>query len=61
MKAPDVMYFDQWPMRQSAPLFVGLALGRREYLEVWKRLPAESGVEEVVRNFFVPQPLLWLG
>ncbi len=58
---PDVMYDAEWPMRQSSLLFAGLALGRADYLELWKRLPADSNVEEVVRNFFIRQPVLWVG
>jgi len=57
---PDVMYHDEWPMRQASLLFAGLALGKPEYVELWKTLPADSRVEEVVRNFFVRQPLLWV-
>jgi hypothetical protein len=56
---PDVMYDAEWPMRQSSLLFAGLALGRPDYIELWKRLPADSAVEEVVRNFFIRQPVLW--
>ncbi len=56
---PDVMYFDEWPMRQQALLFGGLAFGRDDYLNVWKRLPASSTVEEVIRNYFIRQPILW--
>ena len=59
-KTADVMYFDQWPMRQSSLLFAGIALNRPEYIETWKRLPADSKVEEVVRNFFIRQPVLWI-
>jgi hypothetical protein len=58
--AADVMYDGEWPMRQSSLLFAGLALSRPEYLELWKRLPADSTVEEVIRNFFIRQPVLWL-
>jgi len=58
--APDVMYHEEWPMRQSSLLFGGLALGVPEYLEVWKGLPADSQVDEIVRNFFVRQPVLWV-
>ena len=57
---PDVMYFEQWPMRQAALLFGGLAFGRQDYLDVWGKLPASSNVEEVVRNFFIRQPVLWV-
>ena len=36
------------------------ALGEPSYLELWRALPADSKVEEVIRNFFVRQPLLWV-
>jgi len=55
----DVMYDAHWPMRQSSLLFAGIAFRRPEYIELWKKLPADSEVEEVVRNFFVRQPALW--
>lgn len=56
---PDVMYDGEWPMRQSSLLFAGLALQRPDYIDIWKKLPADSNVEEVVRNFFIRQPVLW--
>ena len=39
---PDVMYDDQWPMRQASLLFAGLAYGEPGYLDLWKTLPADS-------------------
>ncbi len=57
---PDVMYFDKWPMRQEALLFGGLAYGRKDYLDTWKKLPADSDVDEVIRNYFIRQPVLWV-
>lgn len=57
--AADVMYDQEWPMRQSSLLFAGRALDRPEYLALWSSLPADSSVEEVVRNFFIRQPVLW--
>jgi len=57
---PDVMYDKEWPMRQTSLLFAGLALSRADYLELWKKLPADSNVEEVIRNFFIRQPVLWV-
>jgi hypothetical protein len=57
---PDVMYDEYWPMRHNSLLFAGLAYGRPEYLELWQTLPADSTVEEVIRNFFIRQPLLWI-
>ena len=57
---PDVMYHDEWPMRHAALLFGGLALNQPAYIDLWRRLPADSSVDEVVRNFFVRQPVLWI-
>jgi hypothetical protein len=57
---PDVMHDDQWPMRHPSLLFAGLAFGDRGHLDLWKALPADSAVDEVVRNFFVRQPVLWV-
>lgn len=58
--SPDVMYDKEWPMRQSSLLFAGRALNRPDYIELWKKLPADSDVEEVIRNFFIRQPVIWL-
>jgi len=57
---PDVMYDQEWPMRHCSLLFAGRAFGRRDYMELWKMLKADSTVEEVIRNFFVRQPVVWL-
>jgi hypothetical protein len=56
---PDVMVDKEWPMRQASLLFAGRALHRPDYLALWATLPADSAVEEVVRNFFIRQPVLW--
>ena len=57
---PDVMYYDEWPMRQSSLLFAGLAFHNEAYIDLWKTLPADSKVDEVIRNFFIRQPVLWV-
>lgn len=57
---PDVMYYDRWPMRQSSLLFAGLAFHNNAYIDLWKTLPADSTVDEVIRNFFIRQPVLWV-
>ena len=57
---PDVMYDEAWPMRHSSLLFAGLAFGDADYLNLWKKLKADSEVEEVIRNFFIRQPVLWV-
>jgi alginate lyase len=56
----DVEYFDQWPMRHAALLFGGIALHEPRYVDLWKTLKPDSDVEEVVRNFFIRQPVLWI-
>lgn len=56
---PDVMYAEEWPMRQASLLFAAIAFKRQDYLELWKKLPPDSNVEEVIRNFFIRQPVLW--
>jgi hypothetical protein len=57
---PDVEYDTEWPMRQSSLLFGALAFDQPDLFSLWKTLRADSQVEEVVRNFFLRQPLLWL-
>ena len=59
-KPPDVMYFNDWPMRESSLLFGGIAFDKPSYIDLWKTLPADSNVEEVIRNFFIRQPVLWV-
>jgi hypothetical protein len=56
----DVQYFNEWPMRHAALLFGGDALGKPDYIALWSTLKPDSQVEEVVRNFFIRQPTLWL-
>jgi len=56
----DVQYHDEWPMRHASLLFGGIALDKLPYLALWKTLEPDAKVEEVVRNFFIRQPLLWV-
>jgi hypothetical protein len=58
--AKDIAHFEAWPVRQPVLLLAGHRLGRPEYLELWKRLPADPDNAEVRRNMAVTQPLLWL-
>ncbi|NYF32804.1 alginate lyase family protein [Sphingopyxis sp. JAI108] len=59
-RAPDVEYWDGFPVRQPNLLFGGLAQQRGDWLTLWQRLDPDPVVGEVVRNFPVRQPLLWL-
>jgi hypothetical protein len=56
----DVMYWDEWPVRQSSLLFGGIALNNKKYTDIWKSLPADFTNPEVVRNMPVRYPLLWV-
>jgi len=57
---PDVEYFQYWPIRQPSLLFAGVALTRPEYFKVWRRLYPDPTVEEIIRNYPIRQPLLWV-
>jgi hypothetical protein len=59
-RKPDIQAWEGWPARQPSLLFAGLALGEQRYLDLWKRLPADSTDAEVQRNIAITQPLLWL-
>jgi hypothetical protein len=58
--AHDVEHFDDLPVRQPCWLFAGLAYRETEYLALWRKLPRDSTVAEVIRNNPLRQPLLWL-
>ena len=56
---PDVMYWDDWPVRQPCLIFGALAAGNTDWLATWKQLNAEPTVEEIIRNYPIRQPVLW--
>ncbi|HVX39199.1 MAG TPA: alginate lyase family protein [Gemmatimonadaceae bacterium] len=60
-RRPDVEYWDDWPVRQPSLLFAGLALHQPKYIALWKTLNPDPTVDEIVRNFPIRQPLLWIG
>ncbi len=59
-KPPDVMYHDAWPIRHPALFFGGRALHQPSYIALWSTLDADPTVDEVIRNYPVRQPLLWV-
>lgn len=58
--AADVQYFDQFPVRQPCLLFAGLAYSEPRYVELWRKLNPDPTVDEVIRNYPVRQPVLWV-
>lgn len=57
---PDVEAWGGWPVRQPSLLFGGLALGRSDWLDLWRRLDPDPTDAEIIRNYPLRQPLLWL-
>jgi hypothetical protein len=57
---PDVMYWDNWPVRQPSLIFGALATGREDWLASWMTLDPDPQVEEIRRNFPIRQPILWV-
>jgi len=56
----DVEHFDALPVRSPGLLFAGLACHRDEYIALWKTLNPDPTDKEIVRNFPIRQPLLWV-
>lgn len=56
----DVEYFDDLPNRQPSLLFAGLAYQEPKYISLWQTLRPDPKTPEILRNFPVRQPLLWL-
>lgn len=56
----DVMYFDYYPVRQPALLFGGMAYNNENFIALWKKLDPNPENEEIIRNFPVRQPVLWM-
>jgi hypothetical protein len=58
----DVEHWDDFPNRQSGLLFAGIAYAQNDYIALWngKTLNPDPAVPEVIRNFPIRQPLLWI-
>jgi len=56
----DVEHWEDFPVRQPGLLFAGMAYGQADYVALWKTLDPDPTVPEVIRNFPVRQPLLWM-
>jgi hypothetical protein len=58
--AHDVEHFEDFPVRNPALIFSGVAYGEQDYIALWKTLNPDPVVPEVIRNFPIRQPLLWM-
>jgi hypothetical protein len=59
-RPPDVEAFAGWPVRHPSLLFGGLSLARPDYLAIWGRLNPDPTENEIIRNYPIRQPVLWL-
>lgn len=57
---PDVMYWEDWPVRHPSLLFSGIRFGKPDYLDAWESLEADPRTYEVLRNLPLRHPLLWV-
>lgn len=55
----DAACYENWPVRHPSLLFGGLALGRPEYVALWRQLDPDPLVEEVIRSYPFRQPAVW--
>ncbi len=56
----DIMYWKDWPVRQPSLLLAAVHFNKPEYYEVWETLNPEPQKDEIIRNFPIRQPLLWI-
>ncbi len=56
----DVEYFDDLPNRRPSLLFAGLAYREPKYIALWRTLPPDPKTAEIIRNFPIRQPVLWV-
>lgn len=57
---PDVMYWEEWPVRHPFLLFAGKAYKNNQFIDVWKTLDGYPEAGEVLRNLPIRSPLIWL-
>jgi len=57
---PDVMYWEEWPVRHPFLLFAGRAYNNPQYIALWQTLEGYPTTGEVLRNLPIRNPLLWI-
>jgi hypothetical protein len=58
--AHDVQHWDSLPVRSPGLLFSGTAFNRQPYIDLWKTLDPDPTDKEIIRNYPIRQPLLWV-
>ena len=58
--AKDVEHFDALPVRSPGLVFSGIAFHEQKYIDLWKTLNPDPTDKEIIRNYPIRQPLLWV-
>jgi hypothetical protein len=58
--AKDIEHFDALPVRSPGLLFSGVAFHQQKYIDLWKTLNPDPTDKEIIRNYPIRQPLLWV-
>ncbi len=58
--AKDIEHFDALPVRSPGLLFSGIAFHQQKYIDLWKTLDPDPTDKEIIRNYPIRQPLLWV-
>jgi hypothetical protein len=56
----DVEHFESLPVRSPGLLFTGLACNQQNYIDLWEQLNPSPTDPEIIRNYPIRQPLLWV-
>jgi hypothetical protein len=56
----DVEHFDALPVRSPGLLFSGIACREQKYIDLWRTLNPDPTNKEIIRNYPIRQPLLWV-
>jgi hypothetical protein len=56
----DVEHFESFPVRSPGLLFTGIACNQQQNVNLWTRLNPDPTDPEVIRNYPIRQPILWL-
>lgn len=58
--AKDVEHFDALPVRSPGLLYSGIAFHEQKYIDLWRTLNPDPTDKEIIRNYPIRQPLLWV-
>lgn len=56
----DILYWENWPVRQASLVLGAMAFGEKKFLKTWMSLEADPEIQEVQRNLILRYPVLWL-